>query len=433
MKLRVLNYRVAASHSSMSTLNYLNEPVSITDFDAFVCDLEGLSSDNPSPQSFARRQSELKDLLQRKGGIVVCYLRPDGTAASGVGTRYGLLQHAAPGPVSLVANTVRYGEGSRIKIVSNSPGASAGYLQVLRSTMRFVAHLETSQQQISQNAGIVFATDSAGYPVAVEFVVAEGRISFLPLPESAPPERIGAAILRVITSHFSKVTEIDAPTWTTAITVPGADVHDERILGLTKQSEELNLQIAALKHDREEVLKYVRLLYGYGKGVLEPVVRAAFRQIGFTVPEPEDYDGEWDFELHENGPTRTALGEVEGSEGIVDVDKYRQLLDYVDAEAREGRQHKGILVGNGYRLQPLEATERENQFSEHARNGAVRNQFCLLPSTELFKAVSAVLASPEDSSLKRGIRDSLFATTGVWKFEKDKIPEDKLPAVASAS
>jgi hypothetical protein len=120
----------------------------------------------------------------------------------------------------------------------------------------------------------------------------------------------------------------------------------------------------------------------------------------------------------ETNSDRSALGEVEGLEGVIDVDKYRQLLDYIEAEALEGRDHEGILVGNGFTLTPPEAPQRQQQFSEHAKCGANRNGFCLLPTSELFKAVCAVLDAPSDEALKIAVRDSLMTTVGVWGFTR---------------
>jgi len=280
---------------------------------------------------------------------------------------------------------------------------------------------------LNQLGGTAFAVDSVGNPIAVEFSVGEGRICFVPPPTNIPADRMGAAIVKVITAHFSKSTEIDAPAWTAAITVPRANIHDGDIAELTKRMEELAREISVLKNDRDELLKYVRLLFGSGKAMLEPVVRSAFRLLGFTVPEPEEYKGEWDVELQETQSQRTALGEVEGSEGLIDVDKYRQLLDYIEAESLEGREHKGILIGNGFRLLPTDAAERQNQFSDHAQRGAARNQFCLLPTTELFKAVCAVLEIPVDETLKAAIRESLFAAVGLWSFARER-PAEKEPS-----
>lgn len=253
-------------------------------------------------------------------------------------------------------------------------------------------------------------------PIAVEFRVAEGLLSFVPAPHNVPGDRTGAAIVKTIAQHFNKPIELDAPSWASEMSVPGAALYDERIAELGNQRERLSAEISGLEDKRNELSEYLRLLFGYGKAVLEPVVRAAFRLSGFAVPEPEDYEGEWDVELVETKSGRTAIGEVEGSEGVIDVDKYRQLLDYIEAEALEGRDRKGILIGNGFRLTAPEAPERQQQFSQHVSRGAARNQFCLLPTTELFKAVCALLENPEDEGLKVRIRDSVLTTVGIWTF-----------------
>lgn len=421
MKLRILNYRVTATHDLISTLSSIRDPASVSDFHALVYDSAGLKSDgNYSSQDVQRRQAEVRDLLHRKGGIVVYILRPE------AGQEW-LLDHAAHNLANFVRATVREGAGSQFKALQSGRGMSMGYFQVLRGTLHFTAHLEASESQITQNGGTILAVDSVGYPIAVEFLVGEGRICFLPPPNNIPADRMGAAVVKVITAHFNKTTQIDAPAWAGEITVPGANIHDKQIGELTERMEELAIQITALKDAREKLLSYVRLRFGYGKAVLEPVVRVAFRLVGFAVPEPEEYEGEWDVELRDNQFGRTALGEVEGSEGVIDVDKYRQLLDYIEAEAQDGREHKGILIGNGFRLLAPDAPERQNQFSEHARRGAARNQFCLVPTTELFKAVCAVLESPEDQVLKATIRESLFNTTGLWSFAEQTM-EGKSPA-----
>lgn len=417
MKLRILNYRLAATHNLISSFNFLNDSLSVSDYDAFIYDPAGLSSDGITASNLQRRQGEIRDLISRKGGVVVCILRPEEPDAL---SRYAPLALAAQLIVNLVRGSIRYGEGSQLKTIQSARGASAGYFQVLKGTLRFVAHLEVSESQITQHAGTIFAVDSAGYPIAVEFPVGEGRICFLPPPSNIPSDRIGAAVVKVITAHFNKVTEIDAPTWAGEITVPGANVHDKQIAEFTQRMEELAAQIAALKNDRDQLLGYVRLLFGYGKAVLEPLVRSALRLLGFSVPEPEEYQGEWDVASNETQSGNTAIAEVEGSEGVIDVDKYRQLLDYIEAEALEGREHKGILIGNGFRLLAPDAPERREQFSDHARRGATRNQFCLLPTTELFKAVCAVLESPEDETLKAAIRESLLTTVGPWSFARER-------------
>jgi hypothetical protein len=415
VKPRILSYRVSATHDLISPLNVVSDPVSVSDFHAFVYSPGEHFQPGVSSLDVSRRQTEIRDLIQKKGGIIIVLMQPQANADV-------LLDLAAPQVGELIKTLVRNGAGSQFKTISSARGVSGGYLQVLKGTLHFTAHLEASESQITGNAGTIFAANSVGHPIAVEFLVGEGRICVLPPPNNVPADRLGAAIVKVITAHFNKTAQIDAPAWAEDITVPGANIHDEQIAELTKRSEELALQIDSLKVDRGTLLSHVRLLFSYGKGVLEPAVRSVFRLFGFDVPEPEEYRGEWDVEMKEEQSGRTALGEVEGSEGVIDVDKYRQLLDYVEAEALEGRDHKGILIGNGFRLLPPDAPERQAQFSEHVQRGAARNNFCLVPTTEVFKAVCAVLESPKDEALKATIRESLLATTGPWGFVREKAP-----------
>jgi hypothetical protein len=418
MKLRILSYRLTATHSSITSLSTFNDPVSISDFDAFVFDPDGLHSDNMSTEIFIRRQVELQDLVQKKAGIVICILRPNASlSVPGVNAnRYTLLERIAPQIVSLVNSTVRPGQGSQVTLVQSARGASSGYFRVLKGNLRFAAHLETAESRVSQHSGKIFAVNSVGYPIAAEFPVGQGVLSFVPIPHEVTGDRMGAAITKTITAHFNRPTEIDAPSWTAETFVPGAHVHDERIAEVGRQREQLAIEISELERKRDELLNYQRLLFGYGKALLEPMVRAALRLLGFVAPDPEEYRGEWDVELHESQSGRTAIGEVEGSEGPIDIDKYRQLLDYVEAEGLDGRNHKGILIGNGFRLTPPDAPERQRQFSDHVLRGAKMHQFCLLPTTELFKAVCAVLETPENEGLKIKIRDSFLTTVGVWTF-----------------
>jgi len=418
MKLRILNYRVTARHDLIVGLDSIRQAISISDFHALVYDSAGPVSDaNYSNLDVQRRQAEVRDLINRKGGIVLFILRPEAA-------KDWLLDLAAPDIANFVRGNVREGTGSQFRILQSVRGVSAGYFQVLGGALHFTAHLEVAESVISLGGGTVLAVDSVGYPIAVEFLKGEGRICLLPPPNNIPADRMGAALVKVITAHFNRTGQVDAPGWAGEITVPGASIHDSQIEELTRRTEELAAQITALKEDREKLLGYVRLLFGYGKAVLEPAVRSAFRLLGFAVPEPEEYEGEWDAELRDTQSGRTALGEIEGSEGVIDVDKYRQLLDYIEAETQEGRSHKGILIGNGFRLLAPDAVERQNQFSEHAQRGAARNQFCLLPTTELFKAVCAVLEAPENEVLKAAIRESLLATTGPWGFARERGTED---------
>jgi hypothetical protein len=234
-----------------------------------------------------------------------------------------------------------------------------------------------------------------------------------------------------VESHYGGPSEIEAPPWLIEVGVPGANANDATISELEMRRKQIDEEITQFEQKRSELLSYRLLLYGYGKSSLEPVVRSAFRKLGFTVPEPEGYAGEWDIEVHSDRLPICAIGEIEGSEGVIDVDKYRQLLDYIQTEALEDRDHKGILIGNGFRLTAPEAAERQAQFSNHALLGARKNGFCLLPTAELFKALCAVLENSANEGLKIRVRDSIISTVGVWTFARET-PVTSEAASASA-
>lgn len=262
------------------------------------------------------------------------------------------------------------------------------------------------------------AVNSAGWPVAVEFVSETGRVCFVPVPEDVPDGQLGAAVARMVEEHFGGPIEVEVPTWLGGVSVPGADANDARIAELKKSAEQIREELSSLENERTELLGFKVLLYGYGKSVLEPVVRRAFRSVGFEVLEPGQYDGDWDVDMTEKETGVSAVGEIEGSEGAINVGKSRQLLSYVEAEEDAGRKRKGILVGNGYRLKALNEAERLNQFTEKVLTEAQGFRFCLVPTTELFAAVCAVLKAPGDGALKKYIRESILSTVGPWKFRE---------------
>jgi hypothetical protein len=421
-------------------LESFTDPVSISDYDAFCFDPDIFSqqlaalSDTIGPNQFntpygphgckvqeaiRRRRGEISELLERKGGLVLCLLRPDDMNFTVSGSRGNLpcnkyaLVNDLDSDLNSVLGKIKAGTGQSIKVLDSRGGAAQVYLQVLKGHLAFHAHFGPWTDVSSDRT--VLAENSVGAPIAVEFNRAAGKVCFVPVASDVTGERLGAAVVQTLDRFFAGDLDMPEPAWAASAVVPGVTVHEPQISDLKQKLNETARQIENLEHQRQRLLDYKKLLFGYGKTMLEPVVRASFREFGLVVPEPDEYPQDWDAHLtHED--SRTAIAEVEGAEGIVDVWKYRQLLDYVDAEAQEGRMHKGILVGNGFRLHPLEAPERNTQFSDHVIRGSQRNSFCLLPTTELFKAVCAVLENPQDIELRKTICDSLFSTVGPWAF-----------------
>ena len=95
-------------------------------------------------------------------------------------------------------------------------------------------------------------------------------------------------------------------------------------------------------------------------------------------------------------------------------EKSTLLLDYIEDElGQSGLVLKGILVGCGYRHELPE--ERGDQFTQACKEGATRQGYCLLATTELFSAVAGVLEDPSEK-LKADIRENILNTTGVYQY-----------------
>jgi hypothetical protein len=436
VKKKILNFGAPATHTLITNLANFNDPISFIDYAAFVFDPSAMSQVT-HPENYLRRQNEVRDLVSVKGGIVLCFMRQNVAIGFGLPTgrgadSYGVLDLAAPNPIGQIRSTLRGGSGSHVELIPGARGASAGYFRVLQRAVRFAAYLEAQPANLASVGGTVLALDSVSHPIAVEFVVGPGRICVVTVPDGATGDRVGSAIARVVEAHFGGPTQIEAPPWAIDVVVPGANAHDASIATLEERKAQIETEIQQLTQKRADLLNYRVLLYGYGRSVLEPVVRSAFRLLGFGVPEPEKYSGECDLELNSDAAL-PAIGEIEGSEGLINVDKYRQLLDYIQAEALEDRDHKGILIGNGWRLAAPESTERQNQFSDHALRGARKNGFCLMPTAELFKAVCSVLENPQDEGLKIKIRGSILSTVGVWTFARDTAAQPASQAEPSSA
>jgi len=190
--------------------------------------------------------------------------------------------------------------------------------------------VDASEEQIAQQAAQSSQSILLGTPLLSSFSLERVGFAFCRSPTTFLRIEWAQQSSRLLPLTSTRAHKFETPPWAAEIGVPGANIHDNQIAELTKRTEELGVQIAALKTDREKLLRYVQLLFGYGKAVLEAAVRSAFRLLGFAVPEPEEYEGEWDVALQDNESGRTALGGVEGSEGVIDVDKYRQLLAYIE-------------------------------------------------------------------------------------------------------
>jgi hypothetical protein len=414
-------------------------PVAISDFDAFVYDPHKFVADSKAGgqstgnQSFREDENgtvraclnkhsyEVAELLGVKGGVVIVLLRPSNHTfharyygahgqVSDTFSLYFLLDRLQNNPLSAALNALAAGAGT--SIVLDQTKAQPGYLTGLRGHLKFETSVPTSRINESME---VLAVDSVGKAVAFSVRAGKGTVLFLPIPENVDGERLGGILLETIRSKLS-VSSIEKPSWVEQISVPGTQEFINRIEALKIEHEDVMRRLQVEQSNAQTLLKHRELLFGTGKLVLEPAVRQAFGVLGFNVLGEDAYAGEWDLDMTDPDGVRI-IGEVEGPEGAVDIQKFRQLLNYMTDEAIEGRDSKGLLIGNAFRNAPPD--ERAEAFTEHALRGASKHGVGLIATTELFKAVCAVLEQP-DEEFKRSIRASILDAVGPWQFVRSE-------------
>ena len=153
------------------------------------------------------------------------------------------------------------------------------------------------------------------------------------------------------------------------------------------------------------------LLYEKGKP-LENAIIDGLTVMGFRAEPFKDSNSEFDvvFESDEG----RLIGEAEGKDSkAINVDKLRQLAMNIHEDLQREevtKPAKGVLFGNGFRLSPL--NERDTQFTDKCISAAQSSSTALMTTTELFRAVHALLTNPNEDYAK-SCRNAILAGVGV--------------------
>lgn len=257
------------------------------------------------------------------------------------------------------------------------------------------------------------AKNKAQELIALELPFGSGKFIFLPpFHTRVDVEKLAGIMKNCIRESLGWTAPDQKPPWIDRYELPGLS---EIRLGIIKLEEQIQV-IEDKKRGKEGDLNQLEmlkgLLYEQGKYGLEPCVREAFRILGFNVLDPEKY--EEDYDLYTKEGELAVIGEIEGTAKQVNVDKYRQLLDYVDAKRLKGEKCKGILIGNG--LIKKEPDKRDEQFTPHVIRGCNQQKFCRMTTYELFKAVRAVLSDSSDHKLKEKIKRKIIDCENEFRF-----------------
>jgi len=364
-----------------------------------------LQSMSPYREAFSVKGIEALHLVSR-GGTIVCLLQPLAMLTSFESTGKGSLQKLQMSqydwlPITSFASLVQQGQGEHITRTKSSPFDE--YLKPDR--VRWVAHL-TNVNDSTQFQTL--ARNKADFPVACRFRIGLGAIYVLPY--STNP-KFFEVILNCLAKSSQGHVRRRAPDWIMSWALPGEGELSKQISDVTDKITALQTKSQELKTKLYELSLVKSLLYERDSP-LEDAVKAAFKELGLSLAK----DDEKDFVF--SGTEERVIFEVTGSEGTIDVDKFRQLLDYLTTENKEGISAKSILVGNHQIDSPPE--KRGQPFTQKAVAQSKVHDTCLLPTVELYRAIVKVRQGKVDP---KAFWKSLVETSGVFSLGTSKLGE----------
>ena len=366
------------------------------------------------------RSQETLLLLNRTGGIVICFLRSNmkvlSYARSSISVESSHLSIYSWIPHHFIAKklvlspyfglTMRFGK--EIGEINRSHPFGQ-YFLALRDKIFFEAIID---DESALKVSTIIARNKVGNVIALEIPFGKGKFIFLPPFGETEVEKVSGVLVDCIRKSLQWTPPLLKPDWLKDYVLPGEQ-------DLLKELERVDNELKKMDGEKEILLKRSQefewlkgLLHETGKYSLEPSVRKAFCVIGFDVKEPDEYEEDYDLFAIEG--EISIIGEIEGSTKIIDVWKYRQLLDYVEDLRSKGKKCKGVLIGNG--LLEIDPSLRGEQFSGHAIEGCDRQKFCRMTTYELYKTVDAVLSNSKNQELKNLIKEKILSCDGEFKF-----------------
>ncbi len=352
------------------------DPISISDAwknvelmsDGFLLDYSNVNQEFTKRlvKAMEQRAEETKLLLEKTGGIVICFLRQKGTVLKCKSGRYIHSIHRYSWlPREGIQRDYDFGQyfhptsrlGQEIGEINKAHPFSQ-YFIALTKKICFEAVIGASELL---EVARPIAKNKVGEVVALELSFGEGKFIFLPPPlRSVDEDKISGILIDCIRKSLHWTKPLIKPDWINKYELPGESEVEKEFEELQGKSTILEKKKQSIEARRERLEMLKGMLYEQGKYGLEPPVREAFRILGFKVLEPEEYEEDYDLYIKE--PNLTIIGEIEGSNKQMDVQKYRQLLDYVSGKVEEGENIKGILIGNGFIN--VEPDKRNEQFTE---------------------------------------------------------------------
>ena len=380
-----------------------------------------LTDDSPAEDrervvhAIQHRREEATELLNR-GGTLVCILRPVGqtfrVVRPGPQGGRGLLFHAyswLPGEPSLARLVIVTGAGREIR-AADAEHPAWRLIEAQGASLRPVACVVAAELPSHWRA---VATDENGRLVAFEVRVGQGRVLFIPPLVSGDPRERGALIEALLPGPAGAPEPAAALEWLSEAQLPEQAELAARVSELSQQIEALEREFIDVRRRHARLERINALLSARTPGDLASPAAAVLGLLGFHV---ETVDA---VSLLVSSDEGSALVVLTAAEEGVPSDVYWDLIHRLDDGATD--VSKGIIIANGFCTLP--PGERAIVFPDLLRRGAVHREMCLVPTTELHRAASAVLSSGEDAALAARLRKALLSAIGPWFLDPPSVTE----------
>ncbi len=378
----------------------------IVDNDLFLCDLGSLEG------FFIREISKNKHHIKNRianGGVLLCFA---GKLQTSIGDKHG-------------GNNYTWLKELGADI---TPEDLFGYDFEFQGEEKFInllnSRVDEFQHQVIFNSvpsGIhkSIGTNKAGHHIATYARSNLGHIFILPMPEdkNSFTEFFIEKILPTLDIKF----EIDSgskepmPPEISKLVVTGqAELRKQ----IQTQREKINKEkekLDQLNDKDNELEKWKDLLWQTGKP-LEKTIKDFFRLLGLELDnvDPSGTDLVGEFQGNE------VLVEVKGKTGCIDHKKdFRQIQERKHYDAENPDTAIALLIGNSFRLKPLSERPPKDQslFAKTSLGLAKNNKIGLIPTTELFKIVNAIL---DKKGNKQQILKSILECYGLYSCTPNK-------------
>ncbi len=355
-----------------------------------------------------RRRAEAARLLEN-GGTIAAFARPDviheGVAGFAGCNRYSWLP--APAGVTWDESFLVRADGTEVRVVDSTHP----FAPIIERHDRWISY----RARIEENApgfgayGHVFARSAGGVPVAVDLTVGKGHVILLPafgsIAYGDQRFELAGEFLEALRRVAGSVADVTPPHWVADLALPGSEDAERQEREAAAAVETAQSRLAETRAELNKLTRFRSLLWQEGAHGLGPIVREAFRALGFEVEADPDKPG-W----IADGGVR-AFFEIESSTDPVKEWPYLRLQKRVEQDLLRTKDPKhGLIVVNGQRLTPL--PNRTEQISDTLRAAAENARFGILTTERLFDLVKYVLNEPYDYANRSVMRARILGAVG---------------------